>query len=846
MHSMVEFNLRDSFEKENWAILFGAGISLDSPSNTPLGYNLIDELLKVTIHNDFLSKTESLISSHVDDTKIGRFLRFETLCESIEKATGSLGFLDFFSGYNQPNLNHLNLANLMSNGSILLTTNFDCLVEAASNTLGVNVSPKAIPLDSSLKIKKNALYKLHGTAPNYSDQRKDNPNRKILTTIKGVSNPKSKEEISIIISEVSKDYNLLIVGYSGLDDFDVSPAIRGSKSDKKIVWFNHSVGVKNYTVYDFDKLINAPDSSAKHLLEDIYALGTRSSNTIFLADGGTSSLLSDIGGISVHVQSEFDNKIDFKSHISKWADKYITEIKKTIITCEILTELNRDDEALLLLKNDGQAYRILVNNNHISNNEKLVSIYVRCLIKQTPISIDEDDIIHIIDYLRSVKSKEVEFELCNYLGIYWLSQKNLKEGAIYIEMAMNLANELENSEYKVISGINYGLTMEPKDAIEHLERYVLPDAEKYNYVKWLAKLYYNLGGLKNDDKYRVKAINNSILTGDFSIMLQAMLYLAPDSIPVYREHLIRALNNGDDEKVFNASNSHEGAFFYGVISMYFTDLDYSIAEEMAIKSCSMYSLNDDYDINKHCFISDTILSIYDLQNKHKNLIDYVDSTFPDLNLITNPAALIDILYFLSKSHYFVGNKKQNEKYLQKLKAIIKLQENVSLYINLQEYYFDIGEYQNSFEYYKIIISGCTCRENLYKTLELAGNCHYNMGNSYEAKKLYLEASTYLSEGITPSSAIFYNLARICIEQDRLLSSAMFFILSKLLGGHNMTVTEDKKSTESYIINRIGNDVYSLVENRVKLKMKSSESFFELCVRSLSLEKESKNVLDGVV
>src|SRR6201996_3750352 len=116
------------------AVLAGAGISLDSPSNLLSGWNFMDAVLSRVMPNEVDRETRrSLISVPRDrQFRPGEYIRFETLMMELESSIDpGLHVLDCLDECAHPNVSHYVLAELLRRGAIVMTTNFDHLIEIA-------------------------------------------------------------------------------------------------------------------------------------------------------------------------------------------------------------------------------------------------------------------------------------------------------------------------------------------------------------------------------------------------------------------------------------------------------------------------------------------------------------------------------------------------------------------------------------------------------------------------------------------------------------------------------------------------------------------------------------------
>jgi hypothetical protein len=144
----------------------------------------------------------------------------------------------------------------MIKGQFVMTTNFDNLIEYALLQLGVPKN-KIIPVitkkdfikysDPNKLVQKGfyPIYKIHGSAKNIITEK--STQKSLKTTIKAISRGKVGESIfqlepykHLVFENISRGRKLIIMGYSGSDDFDIMPAIQLLRDIKSIMWIDHT------------------------------------------------------------------------------------------------------------------------------------------------------------------------------------------------------------------------------------------------------------------------------------------------------------------------------------------------------------------------------------------------------------------------------------------------------------------------------------------------------------------------------------------------------------------------------------------------------------------------------
>ncbi len=242
------------------AILVGSGISIASglPSGMAFNAQLISAIGKNS--NARRALTKRLITK---DRTTG--VRFEQIIEYLSVCTPTwTDVFDIFDGSAFPTELHRWAATAIARGSAVFTTNFDSLIEAAFGAArkpharplravfeeGVSGSPES-SFDECLRNPYTpCLYKLHGSirrlvAANSNECMLEATDRSsiraVLTRIGDSSARFGLPPVtSAVFTKHLRDRLLLVLGYSGLDDFDVLPTLSAHADDLKgVIWIAH-------------------------------------------------------------------------------------------------------------------------------------------------------------------------------------------------------------------------------------------------------------------------------------------------------------------------------------------------------------------------------------------------------------------------------------------------------------------------------------------------------------------------------------------------------------------------------------------------------------------------------
>lgn len=208
------------------AIFCGAGISFNS--GLPLVNDLLKYILELIEVNDI--DAEKILQSN---------LPFEAFIQTLTDEAGVDDILEIFSK-GEPNTNHNLIAELLNLGYVktVLTTNFDILIEKSLIKIGLTKDVNYQVFSTEEEFKKIdwqsdiiKIIKIHGCISN----KKEMAITLELVARKTVNQHKSNLISSFFSSTINP--NVLILGYSCSDLFDISPIIESITDDKSQITF---------------------------------------------------------------------------------------------------------------------------------------------------------------------------------------------------------------------------------------------------------------------------------------------------------------------------------------------------------------------------------------------------------------------------------------------------------------------------------------------------------------------------------------------------------------------------------------------------------------------------------
>ncbi|MBN2152243.1 MAG: tetratricopeptide repeat protein, partial [Candidatus Lokiarchaeota archaeon] len=282
--------------------LVGAGCSVESPSCISSGRQMIEALV-----NQFCPETELGMILGMKD------LRYEEVVERIRDVVDhDLNIIDYFSLCDKPNAQHFFLAAMMKKGHYVMTTNFDFLVEQALLASGVardDVVPVITRQDfehygdpaALVAAGKVPLYKVHGSVRNFITG--EDTRAHLVTTIQAFGSNKAGLNVFQLepykrdaLTNLTADRSLIVVGYSGSDDFDIVPTLNALKF-KEIIWLNFvgdddGAAKIEEVVVDQGGDRQTPAEKVTSILLDIK--GARPSSRVYRIDVNTSRLVRSV------------------------------------------------------------------------------------------------------------------------------------------------------------------------------------------------------------------------------------------------------------------------------------------------------------------------------------------------------------------------------------------------------------------------------------------------------------------------------------------------------------------------------------------------------------------------
>jgi len=497
---------------EKFTFLVGAGISLECPSGLKSAIQIVNALVKLCAVEMEVSKILSLDG-----------LRYETVIEFIQKYYDKeLKLMDFFDNFTQPNIHHYFIAHSIRQGHQLITTNFDYLIEYAllniiedkTKILPVITRNDFINYTDTGKLTKEGkfpIYKIHGSKKNIITN--EDTRDSLVTTISALGRDRDEKTFAIeyykkpALVNLLEGRTLIVMGYSGSDDFDLSPTLKELQNISKIIWVNH-------TSNEVPEIISI-EATSEHeeghidevtsLLRDLVQNSTSLDHPIkiYKINVNTATFVRKFLWKLILNEIDQPNFAEISSiefDYEKWFNEAlqpIDEIRKTQFTWELYYRLAQPDDALRIgemgLKLAEEQRNTDVKSSFLNNNGLIY--------------LDKGEPEKALDYYgRALELGAIEGNsmTLNNIGMVHKSQRDYQNAITWLKKALETAESSPNVIEKITILNNIGLTYYSdrnyQDALEYYEK-ALEINKKLGDLGIKSRILSNIGSVyfsKND------------------------------------------------------------------------------------------------------------------------------------------------------------------------------------------------------------------------------------------------------------------------------------------------------------------------------------------------------------
>ena len=224
----------------NVALVVGAGISVDAPSCIPAAAAIVAAL------SDWLGDGDPQQADRARRAMMARgnnpyaLVRFEQVWQTLDSIMPGISrALESLELFGSPNQNHHALAEVLTNGGSVITTNFDRRVEWALRRCGTRCSPWVFGRSKSRPEADERYFKVHGSFGR---------RRQLLATLfsigsAGLAFSRMSQLKDALAAQVERR-TLVIAGYSFSDHFDLVPLIENEWQPSRIIWIEYQPGAE--------------------------------------------------------------------------------------------------------------------------------------------------------------------------------------------------------------------------------------------------------------------------------------------------------------------------------------------------------------------------------------------------------------------------------------------------------------------------------------------------------------------------------------------------------------------------------------------------------------------------
>lgn len=469
--------------KKKPVVFVGAGISFNSgvPTVYPLKKAILDGMNILT--ND---EVEELVSFDIP---------FESFISSLQSDCYSIKTLFDIYSLGKPNLNHFLLAHLSLQGfiKVIITTNFDTLIEQAFESIG-NTKLKVFYTQKQIRNidyndEETILIKIHGCVTS---------KRTIATTLNRVSGSNSYDYRERIVTKLfcKKGNGIMSMGYSYSDAFDISPAIERCKNkENNICIVGHSSKLNEIQSVDELKIM--------HPLKEF--LNTQKISTNF--DKLILSIWNDFfpdnkgdfnKGLDEIYKKILDNEVSLI--VDSWVNEVVNDFSKSALysmIAEIFIKASKYDKAEeFFRKAISISYNLDLKENIIHYSLGLVMVFDNKGEYHDAINLSKKIILYLKDNEENVEInknelKRYEMNFLRYVGKALQSLERYDESYEVIRNALQYSRELKDRVNEPFLMTLYGTNLGKLNMNKKAHTIFLHANKKYKQLGDLTGLSFN-------------------------------------------------------------------------------------------------------------------------------------------------------------------------------------------------------------------------------------------------------------------------------------------------------------------------------------------------------------------
>ncbi len=754
---------------ENYTFLAGAGISIDSPTNMPSAIQMVNDLLTLVSPEEELSSILNL-----------KTLRFELAVEIIQNVVDmDLQFFDYMEHVKSPNLIHHFLSRKIVKGSNVITTNFDYSIEYALKELisedkqnkirilitkedFLEASQKPEILDHTYN-----LVKIHGSKRNIITQ--ENTQESLVATIGALGRDREEGKTFAIepykkdvLYSLLKDTTLVILGYSGNDDFDITPLLSEVPFISRLIWIDHTQQnmLECLRITGNSSEIGKDEDS---IIQFLAKLGDNQEFERILIRGNTKGLIKDYLWSIFHTDTPLGIELKEKEYPKLGFNQYIfslygnlTNLQKYHFASELYYKLKLIPSAIrcatrgLVTANSINAmtakstfFNYLGLTHQIQGDyEKSLNFYSRALIideelgnfySQASLLNNIGSIYSILgEYDKAVARYELSLRISdelgnmhgkitslNNIGNIYENQTQYKKALNYYSTALEICEQIGDLERKAVLHNNIGKILnseDPNTAILHYKNALkitklLGDLQGQNIIiNNIGRILAENGDLKTAISMFKTSIEIAERLGDNSKKAGALSNLG--SMALANNDTDQALHYFEEASKLEEKqgNPHLVGIYHNNIGMIYQKTNQI---HKAIEAYKV-ALQKFESIDAKSNIALVLSKIGDCYMAHKRFSESLKYYLAAKNIYTSPDIgelenLAAITSNLGKSYEMLGN---HEEALRCYEEALEIDEKLEHPINRALDYFNIGRMQKTQNHLPIAL------DNLRKSLDL--------------------------------------------------------------------------------------------------------------------------------
>lgn len=413
-----------------------------------------------------------------------------------------------------------------------------------------------------------------------------------------------------------------------------------------------------------------------------------------------------------------------------------------IVKLQSLDEKLFDDEvyyefaSAYYMKTDFEKAKELLKSGYAKNNknDKLITLLAK-------IHYDSGEFEDAEKLFKKLSKIAPTHEIMNYLGLLKLNEQSFDEAVDYF-MGANKGDE-KNSEYAYNLASAYFLNGWLDEALKFFNLAICLDAKNISYHYALAYLYYQKESYDKAQK-ELDFIKSLEPEHVLSNVLNAMI-IAKSGDLVSSKNVLESIVK---------SNKNDDFAFSALSGIYFELSNFELAKEMILHSIELKPNSLEYlrsyaDICVKQKNIDEALEIVEKMQKINQRylpaylisakIYYEASDFDKLYDIAQEIIELDSNSMLGYYYNAISLFEQGDTNfaIESLKKAISLDlNNISLYIKMSEFYQDLGDFKNAYDWAK---EACEVDERSYKSRWLCAKLAMELKNEDDVLKYYSQS-----------------------------------------------------------------------------------------------------------